>query len=156
MARHLLSRLVGSWAGTCCTWFQPDQLADESPVTGEILPLLDGQFVRHQYASTIQGQPRRGEELITFNSVAKLFQIAWIDGFHMNYAIMFSAGPATETGFSVSGQYDVSADDPPWGWKTIYHLVDDDHLLITAYNVSPDGDEAKAVETTYLRSKAAT
>ena len=103
----LFAKLVGEWEGACQTWFEPGKLADESTVSGRIALILDGRFLRHTYEGSIQGKPRQGEELIAFNPVTKTFQTAWVDDFHMNYAIMFSQGTATERGFSVLGSYDV-------------------------------------------------
>jgi hypothetical protein len=153
MPEDLLKSLVGSWEGTCRTWFEPGTLADESTVKGMMSPVLDGRFFRHEYVGTIQGRPRHGEETVAFNSVANRFQVSWVDDFHMNYAIMFSEGEATAQGFVVMGKYDVAPDTAPWGWKTAYDVIDENHLTITAYNVTPDGQEAKALETKYSRTK---
>jgi hypothetical protein len=147
----LLRSLIGKWDGNCRTWFEPDRLADESRISGEFLDVLDGRFVRHRYEGAIQGKPRHGEELLAFNALTAEFQSAWVDDFHMSGAIMFSRGRRTDRGFAVLGEYDVGENQPPWGWRTEYELIDQDHLKITAYNVHPEGMEARAVEITYAR-----
>jgi hypothetical protein len=149
----MLNRLAGEWAGTCRTWFEPGVLADETSVSGSIRPVLEGRFALHEYAGTLDGQAYQGLALYGYELPAGRYVAAWVDSFHNGTAIMFSQTRAADGGsFSVMGSYGDPGGGPDWGWRTTIELSQPDRLVITHYNITPQGEEAKAVEMDYQRA----
>lgn len=151
---HWLSKLVGNWKGTAKVWFEPEVVADESFVEGTMKLILGDRFILHEYRGSMQGAPLEGMVLYGYNLITEKFQSAWIDSFHNGTAIMFSEGKK-QGGFSVLGSYAYITPETEqyWGWRTEIDMPDDDTVVITSYNISPDGSmDVKATETVYKRA----
>lgn len=147
---HKLSQLAGDWEGTACVWFEPEKIGDESPVEGTIKPILGGRFMLLEYIGAFMGKPTGGMMWIGFSIAEEKYQCAWIDTGHMGTGIMLSEG-ANGTDFNVLGSYGYAGMADRWGWRTTVELKDANTLIINAYNISPQGEEQKAVETVYTR-----
>ncbi len=148
---HELQKLVGNWKGICQTWFEPSVLADESPMEGSIRSILGGRFVMHEYTGLIEGKAFEGIAIYGYNIAANRFESVWIDSFHMSTGIMWSQGAFSPGSFKVKGSYFVGDEHPDWFWRTDIKLINSNELVITAYNISPEGTEDKATETIYKR-----
>jgi len=148
---QFFTQLAGAWKGTSRLWLEPDSLTDESPVQGSIQLVLDGRFALYLYEGSIEGEAQRGIFTFGYNTQLDRFEATWIDSFHNNTAIVFCEGSEKEDGFDVLGQYPDPTGGPDWGWRTEVRLHDENHLTITAYNITPEGDDAKATETRLVR-----
>jgi hypothetical protein len=149
-AHFQLSRMVGEWKGTTKTWFDPAKLEDESPIHGTI---LDGRFILHEYNSSFGEKPITGMAIYGYNLDLQQFQCAWIDSFHNGSAIMFSKGDKGDDKMNVLGSYAYVTPEMEqhWGWRTHIEMNNDSEIIITAFNISPEGDESKATETVYRK-----
>ncbi|HVN17040.1 MAG TPA: DUF1579 domain-containing protein [Anaerolineales bacterium] len=150
---HLLAQLAGAWTGTSRTWLDPTDEPHEAPLQGSIQLLLEGRFAIYIYQTVMDGEPQHGMFTFGYNTTLDRYEASWVDSFHNNTAIMFCTGDPKGNGFFVLGSYPDPSGGPDWDWRTEVEIIDRDHLAITAYNITPEGNEAKAIETKLTRAK---
>ncbi len=153
----LLASMVGEWRGVARTWFEPGKLADTSPIAGSTRLALDGMFLLHEYEGALQDAPMKGIALIGYSLAEQQWQVSWIDSVHNGTRIMHSKGQTPfslakkgSDPLSVIGSYP-AGEGPDWGWRTTLELHGRDNLVITHYNITPDGEESIGVEIDYKR-----
>ncbi|MCH9828519.1 MAG: DUF1579 domain-containing protein [Gammaproteobacteria bacterium] len=144
--------LAGRWRGHTKVWFEPGKIGDESDYEASIKLILGGRFALLEYEGAMLGKPLQGIAIIGYHFDAQAYEMAWIDSAHMGSAIMFASSAAKPAGLSVLGRYGGHDGSPAWGWRTAFERSDENRLIVSAYNVTPDGEESLAVETDYRRS----
>lgn len=148
--------MAGHWTGRTRTWLGADETPLEADVYGTIQLVLEGRFALYLYQTSLDDEPVHGMFMFGFNTTLALFEASWIDSYHNHTAIMSCTGGALPDGFSVRGGYPDAAGGPDWEWRTDVTLPEADRLTLTAYNISPEGTETKAVETILRRAAART
>lgn len=142
---------AGAWQGTSTLEDPHNGIADESPSTATVTPLLGGRFVRVDYTWSYQQKPQEGSLLLGYQAKAETATGHWIDSFHNGDKVMVCAGTVPPGDpLSVRGSY-AAPPGPDWGWR-IDVLPDGDTLRIVHYNVWPEGKEELAVESRYTRA----
>lgn len=150
---QFLSELVGGWAGKTLTWLEPEGVPRQAQTQGSIQLVLGGRFALYLYQTAAEGEPQHGLFTFGYNTTLDRWEASWIDSFHNNTAIMFCVGQARDHGFFVQGTYPDPTGGPDWSWRTEVTLLDRQRLVITAYNISPEGAESRAIETQLTRTK---
>lgn len=152
--RHAaFKRMAGEWEGRMLTWFEPTRPEDDASINGNIKSLLDGRFVMHEYQSSFKGKSFSGMMIIGYSIATDSFQCAWVDSFHTGTLLMFSESAGSDKLFSALGSYTAPGVPEPWGWRTEITMPDENNLIITAYNITPQGEEAIATEIKYNRKR---
>ncbi|KAF1724602.1 hypothetical protein CSC78_11730 [Pseudoxanthomonas japonensis] len=146
-----LAQMVGDWEGRFRLWFSPDALACEAPQRGRIRSVLGGRFLIHEYETRYNDEPVEGVVIYGYHLDEGNWESAWVESFGTGTSIMFSTGSGRAPCADVLGSYGDGQGGPRWGWRTTLDQRDPDTLVITMFNITPQGEEMRAVETRYTR-----
>ena len=127
-------------------------MADQSAMTAKAKMVLDGSFLILEYTGEIEGKPFEGIYICGFDIPNNIFQVSWIDSFHMGTGMMLLTGAATNNNFNVKGTYTAPHMPEPWGWRIRFELTENDELHIISHNISPEGQEELATATILNRN----
>ena len=147
-----LAAMAGGWQGTTRVWFEPDQPpVMEVAQRGTLRSVLSGRFLLHEYSYGEGEQAGEGIAMYGLHLDEGQYESAWVDSFHTGSSIIFSTAGDDGGGFKVLGSYGDGRGGPRWGWRTEIAQPSADELVVTMFNITPDGEETRAVETLYAR-----
>ncbi len=150
-APALLAALVGQWHGTNNLWLAPDQPARISESTATIRLAANGHFAVIEYAWADEGRAQDGLLMVGQESPSAAVTAAWVDSWHMGDKIMHCRGTVGSQGaVSVQGAY-AAPPGPDWGWRISIRPETDHRFAFEMFNITPDGQEALAVQVGYAR-----
>lgn len=151
----LLASFIGAWSGSTRLWLDPAAPSEEGLMDLNAEAILGGRWLRVTYRATAAGKPHGGEMLLGFHKDTGSFEMTWVDSFHTGSAIMTFTGQAKEAGI-VDLLSSYVADGQRWGWRTAISSPLPEHLLIESFNVSPQGEEMRALEARLTRLESET
>ncbi len=129
---------IGEWQGTVRTWLGPDPV--HSDITATTERVLEGKSTRIAYRSTVTGKRADGWMILGEDIATPGRQcITWIDTFHTGSNVGNFA--ADESG-TFHGSY--AAGDQVWRWRI--EISAGEELRIEHFNISPAGEEDRAIE----------
>ena len=148
-----LAACAGRWRGSNRLHDPHTGKPEDSTSTAVLTALLGGRFVRLDYGWSYRGAPQEGSLLIGHQAGHGRATAHWIDSWHMSDVVMACEGAVEADGtVAVRGGY-AAPPGPDWGWRIVVRPADP-ALHVVMRNVTPDGEEALAVEATFERADA--
>lgn len=149
--RATLTELVGRWSGDNRLWVLPGDPVRESPASARVESVGRGALACITYTWSYEGTPQEGTLMIRTDSDPDDAAVVWIDSWHTSNKFMLFHGEEGKPGLvAVRGSY-AAPPGPDWGWRITIGADSADEFHVVMHNITPEGQEALAVETRYRR-----
>ena len=146
-----LAQLVGEWEGDNRLWVFPEDPVRISPTEARLHLAAGGALVIMEYTWAYEGDPQAGTLLVRTAAEADDVDVVWFDSWHTQGKFMLFKRETGGKGLvSVRGSYG-PPEGPKWGWRIVLEAEGKERFTLRMYNITPDGEEAPAVEAHYSR-----
>jgi hypothetical protein len=138
-----LGKMAGTkWKGKGELWLDPE---------GNSAELYDSELNIENdainYSWLYENETKNGR--FTFDEAGAI----WVDSWHQQNPAKCSYVPGAWGIFTVSNEYQVP-DNPSWGWRSKLSERPDGSLVLQMTNITPWGEEGRAVRMVFSRAKA--
>lgn len=150
--QKLLGTQNGRWEAQTKMWMSPGAAPMES--TAEVLTdmYMGNRFQKSLFNGDFGGMPFKGESVVGYDNVRKVFTSSWID--NMSTGIMYSEGKWNPSNKTI--EYKGNATDPMAGKQTPFRqvitLIDDNSYKMETFNMM-NGQEFKSMEIMFTRKQ---
>jgi len=153
--RVRLTELAGQWSGVNRLWVYPGDPVRESETGASVVFAARGALALITYTWAYEGEPQEGVLMVQTKADPTDVEVVWVDSWHTGSKFMLFHGEDDKEGLvAVRGTY-AAPPGPDWGWRIVLGADSADEIHILMYNITPDGQEALAVEARYDRAEAA-
>jgi hypothetical protein len=143
MIKQWLTKLTGTiWSGSGELWLDP-----EGNNAAQYDCQLNVEADAIYYSWSYENEIKKGS--FTFNEEGAI----WIDSWHQPKSVQCLNILEAWSIFSVSHTYDVPS-SPSWGWQSKLSERPDGALVLQMTNITPWGEDGRAVKMVFIREKA--
>lgn len=152
-AAAALEPLSGAWAITLRIYADPAAPPKEEKGTSSFTRVLDGAFLREEFAATIGGAPYSGIGYTGFDKARNQFTMVWLDAEKGSATTARGIYDAATRAFTFLGQLDEPGYAEPLDTKTVLAVREDGSMLYQFFYLNGQA-ETRAMEIDYLRPAA--
>jgi hypothetical protein len=155
VAQHArLKDYVGSWTTHQTDWLPDGKVWNEADGTATCHLIMDGRFLREDYATTLDGHPFHGLGLLGFDRQKQIYTFVWLDDLGTSITSLGGSFDGTGRVLTLLGGLPpgVVGQAATATWRVTDTWQDANHHVVVWWGKGSDGLPAKFSQIRYARN----